>query len=95
MISFESNEIQLNQIYIGERHCFTIRVNNDGIIPAKVRFQKISTKAYVTVQKNEFFVNPDETEEVFIQYFGKQAGKFVDTLTFKVGFGSTIDISIW
>lgn len=93
-IQFESTEIRLNQIYIGERHCLTVRVINDGIIPGKVKLQNISTKAYLTVQKPEFFVNPDEIEEVFIQYFGKVVGGFVDTLTFKIGYGPTIDISI-
>lgn len=93
-IQFEITEFHLNQIYIGERHCFTIRVCNEGIIPGKVRLQNISTKAYLTVQKEEFFVNPEEVEEVFIQYFGKEAGKFVDTLTFKIGFGPTVVISI-
>lgn len=93
-IQFENTEIYLNQIYIGERHCFTIRVINDGIIPGKIKLQNISTKAYLTVQKEDFFVNPDEVEEIYIQYFGKVAGKFVDSLTFKIGFGATIDISI-
>lgn len=93
-IQFETTQINLNQIYIGERHCFTIHVINDGIIPGKVRLQNISTKAYLTVDKQEFFVNPEEFEEVFIQYFGKQVGAFVDILTFKVGYGPTIEVSI-
>lgn len=93
-IQFDNTDIQLNQIYIGERQSFSIQVSNVGVIPGKIRLLNISSNAYLTVPNNELSINPDETEKIYVQYFGKEAGKFVDILTFKVGYGPTVEVNI-
>lgn len=93
-IQFDCTEYLLNQIYIGERHCFTIQISNVGLVPGKVRLKNISSEAYLTVENTEWIVNPEDSENIYVQYFGKIPGAFVDILTFKVGYGSSIDFLI-